>query len=117
VTAVPIAVSALLAFGFVMIGLAKVQQLPASTAVRDRLGVGPGLWRTLGGVELVAAAALVVGVVALPALALTALVGLVLLTGAAVVAHLRVSDRAGAVPAAVLMVTCLVDVWLVATFR
>jgi hypothetical protein len=117
VTAVPIVVSALLAFGFVMIGLAKVQQLPASTAVRDRVGVAHGLWRTLGVVELVAAAALVVGVIALPALALTALVGLALLTGAAVVAHLRVSDRPGAVPAAVLMVTCLVDLWLVARLR
>jgi len=117
VTAVPIVVSVLVAFGFVMIGLAKVQELPASAAVRDRVGVSPALWRTLGVVELVAAAALVVGAIALPALAMTALVGLALLTGTAVVAHLRVSDRPGAVPAAVLMVTCLVDLWLVAAFR
>jgi uncharacterized membrane protein YphA (DoxX/SURF4 family) len=117
VTAVPIVVSTVLAFGFVMIGLAKVQQLPASTAVRDRLGIGSSLWRTLGVVELVAAVALVVGVIALPALAVTALVGLALLTAAAVVAHLRVSDHPGAVPAAVFLVTCLVDLWLVAQFR
>jgi len=105
--------SLLLGLAFIVVGLAQLQGLASSTAVRDRLQVPPRLWGAIGVAELVAAAGLVVGVFAIPGLAVAALVGLAVLTAAAAVSHLRVSDLPGAVPAVVLCALCLLDVWLI----
>jgi uncharacterized membrane protein YphA (DoxX/SURF4 family) len=59
-----VVLSLLLTLLAVMVGLAKVQRLPASIDIRDRSGVAPAVWTTSGWIELVAAAFLVVGVFA-----------------------------------------------------
>jgi hypothetical protein len=59
-----VGLSLLLTLVAVVIGMAKVQHLPASLEVRDRAGIAPGLWTGSGWVELVAAAVLVVGIFA-----------------------------------------------------
>lgn len=109
--------SLFLAFVFVLAGMARVQGLSASDTVRERLGLPPALWRFVGVVELVGALGLVVGVFAVPDLAVAAAVGFVLLTACAVVVHFRAGDvRPGAVPPAVLGVLSALDAWLVQTF-
>lgn len=106
-----------LALVFVLAGMARVQGLSASEVVRQRLGVPLPLWRFVGVVELIGALGLVVGVIAVPELAVAAAVGFVLLTAAAVVVHVRAGDvRPGAVPPAVLAVLAGLDAWLVQTF-
>jgi len=59
-----VGLSLLLTLLAVIIGLAKVQRLPASLQIRDRAEIAPGLWTASGWLELVAAAFLVVGVFA-----------------------------------------------------
>lgn len=59
-----VGLSLLLTLVAVVIGMAKVQRLPASLQVRDRAGIAPGVWTASGWLELVAAAVLVVGVFA-----------------------------------------------------
>jgi uncharacterized membrane protein YphA (DoxX/SURF4 family) len=46
----------------VVVGLAKVQRLPASLQVRDQAQIAPVVWTVTGWVELIAAAGLIVGV-------------------------------------------------------
>ncbi|MFZ0322921.1 MAG: DoxX family protein [Actinomycetes bacterium] len=106
-----------LALLFTLTGMAKLQGLPTAMAVRDRLGVSPALWRGIGVAELAGAFALVVGAVAMPNLALLALGALTALMVGSVVAHVRVSDRPGGVVAGAVLLLCLVDVWLVVSFR
>lgn len=67
-----LALSILLTLFAVIIGMAKVQRLPASLQVRDRAGISAGLWIASGWLELVAAAFLVVGVFAAHAVAVVA---------------------------------------------
>lgn len=57
-----VTLSLLLTLLAVVIGLAKVQHLPASMQVRDRAGISPAVWTASGWIELLAAAVLVVGV-------------------------------------------------------
>jgi len=59
-----VGLSLLLTLLAVIIGMAKVQRLPASLQVRDRAGIPAGVWTASGWLELVAAAFLVVGVFA-----------------------------------------------------
>jgi hypothetical protein len=59
-----VGLSLLLTLLAVIIGMAKVQHLPASLEVRDRSGIPPVLWTLWGWVELVAAGFLVVGIFA-----------------------------------------------------
>lgn len=59
-----VALSLLLTLSAVIVGMAKVQKLPASFSVRDAARISPGLWTASGWVELVAAGFLVVGIFA-----------------------------------------------------
>lgn len=59
-----VGLSLLLTLLAVIIGMAKVQHLPASLDVRDRAGVSAKLWTASGWLELTAAAVVVVGVFA-----------------------------------------------------
>lgn len=59
-----VCLSLLLTLLAVIVGMARVQRLPASIDVRDRSGFSPVLWTASGWVELVAAGALVVGIFA-----------------------------------------------------
>lgn len=46
----------------VIVGMAKVQRLPASLQIRDQANISPTVWTVSGWIELVAAAGLVVGI-------------------------------------------------------
>lgn len=73
-----VGLSLLLTLLAVIIGLAKVQHLPASLQVRDRAAITSGLWTASGWIELVAAGFLVVGVFAAHQAAVAAAVVLAL---------------------------------------
>ncbi len=73
-----VGLSLLLTLLAVIIGLAKVQRLPASLQIRDRSGISAGVWTTSGWIELVAAGFLVVGVFAAHEIAAVAAVVLAL---------------------------------------
>ncbi|HUW16158.1 MAG TPA: DoxX family protein [Actinomycetes bacterium] len=102
---------------YILAGMAKLQGLPASDAVRQRLSLSPALWRFVGSVELVGALGLVVGAFAIPELAVGAAVGFAVMMVAAIVVHWLAGDlRPGAVPPAALAVLCVLDAWLVQIF-
>lgn len=73
-----VASSLLLTLLAVLVGMAKVQHLPASLQIRDAAAIAPALWRLSGWVDLVAAALLVVGIFAAHGAALVAAVVLAL---------------------------------------
>jgi len=75
---VSVILSLLLTLLAVIVGMAKVQRLPASAQVRDQAEISPALWLLSGWVELIAAAGLVLGVFASLELALVATVVLLL---------------------------------------
>jgi uncharacterized membrane protein YphA (DoxX/SURF4 family) len=84
-----VGLSLLLTLLAVIIGMAKVQRLPASLQVRDRAGISAGLWTGSGWLELVAAAFLVVGVFAAHEVAAAAAVVLALSYAAFAIRQLR----------------------------
>lgn len=87
----------------VLVGLAKVQHLPASLQVRDAARVTPTVWTLSGWVELVAAGVLVVGIFAAHAAALVAAGVLAVVFAALAVRQLVVRmPPATVVPAVVL---------------
>ncbi len=71
---VAVVLSLVLALGVVLVGMAKVQTLPASVQVRDAADVSPRLWLLSGWAELVLAALLVLGIFAIHELAVFAAV-------------------------------------------
>lgn len=102
---VAVALSLLLTLLAVIVGLAKVQRLPASIDIRDGSGVAPAVWTVSGWVELVAAAFLVVGIFAAHEAAIVA--SLVLALSYGLLALRQLSKRlpiAVATPALVLCV-------------
>ena len=103
-----VGLSLLLTLLAVIIGMAKVQRLPASLQIRDRAGIAPGLWTASGWLELVAAAVLVVGVFAAHEVAAAAAVVLALSYAAFAVRQLtRRLPLAAVLPAIVLVVLSL----------
>ena len=98
-----VGLSLLLTLLAVIVGLAKVQSLPASIEVRNRSGVAPVFWTTSGWVELVAAGFLVVGIFAAHEAAIVA--SLVLAVSYGLLALRQLTHRlplAAATPALVL---------------
>lgn len=59
-----VALSLLLTLLTVVVGMAKVQKLPASFSIRDAAQISPSWWTASGWIELVAAGFLVVGIFA-----------------------------------------------------
>jgi uncharacterized membrane protein YphA (DoxX/SURF4 family) len=84
----------LLALVFLAAGLQKVLLLRAVTTNMRRLGVGPGLTRTIGGLELLGALGLVAGFW-YPLAGVVAATGFVLLLAGAIRSHLRAGDYGG----------------------
>lgn len=103
-----VALSLLLTLATVLVGMAKVQHLPASLQVRDAAAVPSRVWLVSGWVELVAAAFVVLGVFAIHALAVAA-AGLLALDFAALALRqlARQGPGASAVPAVVLSMLAL----------
>lgn len=96
--------SLLLTLAAVLVGMAKVQNLPASLQVRDAAGVSTTWWRVSGWIDLVAAGVLVVGVFAIHEAALAAAVVLAVDFAVLGVRQLsRPGPAATAVPALVLV--------------
>jgi uncharacterized membrane protein YphA (DoxX/SURF4 family) len=93
-----IVLSALLAAAFLGSGAAKLAAAEQSTEIRDRLGVGAGLWRGIGVLEVAAAVGLAAGLAVIAAAA-----GLVLLLIGAIAAHARSHDLSHAAPAVALV--------------
>ena len=103
-----VVLSLVLTLATVLVGMAKVQHLPASLQVRDHAAVSSRVWLLSGWVELVAAACVVVGVFAVHALAVAAAALLALDFAALAVRQLtRPGPGASAVPALVLSVLAL----------
>jgi len=90
--------SVLLAAAVLGSGGAKLAAAKQSLEIRDRLGVGAGLWRGIGVLEVAAAVGLVVGL-AVPVLGIAAAAGLVLLLIGAIATHARSHDLSHAAPA------------------
>jgi hypothetical protein len=78
---------------FLFSGAVKLFGVPQSVAIRDQLGVSPGLWRLIGVLEWLAVAGILVGS-KVPLIGTLALVGLVLLMVGATASRLRVRDSA-----------------------
>jgi hypothetical protein len=103
-----VVLSLLLTLATVLVGMAKVQHLPASLQVRDAAAVPSRVWLVSGWVELVAAAFVVVGVFAVHALAVAAAALLALDFAALALRQLTwQGPGASAVPALVLSVLAL----------
>lgn len=78
-----------LAFG--LLGSAKVAAVPAMRARAEHVGFGVDAYRRIGVLEILAVLGILVGV-AVPWLGAAAAVGLILLLGGAVIAHVRNGD-------------------------
>jgi uncharacterized membrane protein YphA (DoxX/SURF4 family) len=81
---------------FVFSGGIKVFGVPASTANRDRFGMSPVVWRTVGLLEWAGAAGVLLGL-AVPPLGVAAAAGLCALMVGAILTRLRVKDPVAAV--------------------
>ena len=91
--------SALLAIGFVSLGMAKVLALPSMRQRAAHLGFTAAAYRRIGALELAGAAGVLVGLVE-PVIGVLAAAGLLLLLAGALAAHARHRDTLhGAAPA------------------
>lgn len=95
--------SALLAAAFLGSGGVKLVGAKQSLQIRDELRIDSRLWTALGGLEVVAAIGLLVGLV-VPYLGIAAAAGLALLMVGAIGAHARAHDLRHGAPAALLMI-------------
>ncbi|MFG1935178.1 DoxX family protein [Mycobacterium sp. NPDC048908] len=95
-----VVVTILLAALFTFAASIKLLGVRQSLAVRDHLGVAPLQWRLIGVCELVGVAGVLVGLI-WPPLGIAAAIGLVLLSIGAIAFHLRASDGAKDMAAAV----------------
>lgn len=101
-----IVLSVLLAAAVLGSGGAKLAAAKQSIEIRDRLGVGAGLWRGIGVLEVAAAVGLVVGI-AVPVLGIAGAAGLVLLLIGAVATHARSHYLLHAAPAVALALVAI----------
>jgi uncharacterized membrane protein YphA (DoxX/SURF4 family) len=90
-------VSVVVALAFLAAGGGKLAGVSQSLEIRDRLRVPATRWKAIGGLEVLGAAGVLIGL-AVPPVGIAAAVGLVLLMVGAVSAHARADERAQAVP-------------------
>jgi uncharacterized membrane protein YphA (DoxX/SURF4 family) len=100
--------SVLLAVAIVGAGLPKLMANRKSLDIARHVGASPSLWRIIGGLELAAAAGLIIGLW-VAWLGILAALGLVLLMAGALFFHQRVNDppKAMAPPASIGVVALL----------
>ena len=103
--------SVLLAAAMAMTAVRKAKPDDASIALRDRLGVPPGVWAAVGVPEALAALGLLAGLLWAP-IGLAAAIGVVLIMAGAIALHLRVRFLGAALvpPTGVLAFAALVSV-------
>lgn len=88
-------VGLVLAIGFVMAGLAKLRGIADMNATRDRLGVSESLWRAIGGLEILGAVGVFIGLLddgGIEWIGVLAALGLIITMIGAVVYHRRAGD-------------------------
>jgi hypothetical protein len=95
VTVAVAVLSVVLGLLFVVTGGVKVAQLPQSLHVRDRFGLAPRTWRTVGALEAAGGLGTALGLAWWP-VGVLALLGLAALMVGAVTNRLRVGDPAWA---------------------
>lgn len=76
---------------FLITGGVKILGVPQSLAIRDHLGIAPGLWRIIGTLETAGAAGVLLGL-SVELLGTLALIGLGALMVGAIVSRARVRD-------------------------
>ena len=105
-------VGLLLAAGFAMAGVAKIAGVAMMNETRDRLGLSDTLWRTIGGLEILGAIGVFIGLVDdgdVELLGTAAAIGLILTMIGALVYHVRTGDSIqDMMPAAVLLVLAVI---------
>lgn len=107
---VTIVLAVLLALGYGASGLQKVTGSESGLKSADHVGVSHGRWKAIGGLEILAAVGLLVGLAVWP-LGVAAGIGLVLLMAGAITYHLRAGDSAKLFgPAAIFGLLSLVEV-------
>jgi hypothetical protein len=112
---VEIALAVVLCASFMVIGLAKLMSAPFSLVVRDRVRMGPVVWKAIGAAEVAGAFGVVIGAFAAPNLGAAAAGGLALVGLGALARHVQVRDSAVAmIPPAVLGVLAIVEASLLA---
>lgn len=107
---IAVAGTVVLAFLAILVGMAKVQRLPASLQIRDQAGVSAVVWAVSGWIELIAAAGLVVGIFVAPELAVVCAVVLMLTYGWLAAKQLAQRRPASAMPAIGLSVLSLLTI-------
>ncbi len=111
-------VGLLLAGGFIMAGAAKVRGVEQMVASRDRLGISPNLFTAVGGLEILGAIGLIIGLTGdgnVELLGTLAAIGLIIVTAGAIVYHRRAADPPQEMmPAAVMLVLSILYVVLLA---
>ena len=111
-------VGLVLAAGFVMAGLAKLRGKADLNATRDRLGVSESLWRAIGGLEILGAVGVFIGLLddgGVEWIGVLAALGLIIITIGAAAHHRRAGDPPKElVPAAVMLVLAVLYVILLA---
>jgi len=89
-----VVVTVLLAGLFAFAGTIKLLGVTQSLAIRDHLGISPGLWRAIGVLEWAGVVGALAGL-RWPPLGIAAATGLALLSVGAIVSHVRASDSVG----------------------
>ncbi|MEM9564553.1 MAG: DoxX family protein [Actinomycetota bacterium] len=111
-------VGLLLAGGFFAAGGAKVRSLEPMVASRDRLGVSPGLFTAIGGLEILGAVGLIIGLTGdgnVEWIGTLAALGLIIVTAGAIVYHRRAADPPQeSVPAVAMLVLSVLYIVLLA---
>lgn len=107
---VTIVLAVLLALVYAAGGLQKATGSESGLKSADHVGASHGLWKAIGGLEILAAIGLLVGLAVWP-LGVAAGIGLVLLMAGATVFHLRAGDTVKFfAPAVILGLAALVEV-------
>jgi uncharacterized membrane protein YphA (DoxX/SURF4 family) len=107
---VTIVLAVLLALVYAAGGFQKVTGAESGLKNADHVGASHGLWKVIGGLELLAAVGLLVGLAVAP-LGIAAGIGLVLLMAGAVIFHVRAGDSPKLFgPAVILGLLALVEV-------
>lgn len=92
----------LLVLAFGLLGSAKLLAVPAMRSRAEHVGFSVEAYRRIGALEILAALGILLGA-AVPVIGVLAAVGLILLLGGAVIAHLRNGDGVREVAPAVVL--------------
>lgn len=99
-------VGLLLTAGFAMSGFGKLRGLEMMNATRDRLGVSDSLWKAIGGLEILGAVGVFIGLLSsgdAELVGTAAAIGLIATMVGALIHHVKAGDPAKEMAGAVVM--------------